>query len=149
MRCARLREEEACERSAVRPHERQDPPAGNTRSGRCYGATQDAGYGRSRFCTLASSAAQGGRDGRSGRHGAKLVIINCDDLGMSNAVNAGVYDALRCGLATSASLMVPCPSARYAAACYPGEDVGVHLTLNAEWDHYRWGPITAAASLTD
>ena len=31
-----------------------------------------------------------------------------------------------------------------AAAAYRGEDVGVHLTLNAELDLYRWGPITQA-----
>jgi hypothetical protein len=45
--------------------------------------------------------------------------------------------------------MVPCPWARGAAADYRGEDVGVHLTLNAEWDLYRWGPITQAPSLLD
>src|SRR5262245_61261339 len=52
-------------------------------------------------------------------------------------------------MATSATLMVPCPWAREAAARYRGEDVGVHLTLNAEWDLYRWGPITHAPSLLD
>jgi hypothetical protein len=45
--------------------------------------------------------------------------------------------------------MVPCPWARDAAARYRGEDVGVHLTLNAEYDLYRWGPITHAPSLLD
>ena len=45
--------------------------------------------------------------------------------------------------------MVPCPWARDAAAMYRGEDVGVHLTLNAEWDTYRWGPITHSPSLLD
>ena len=80
---------------------------------------------------------------------AKLLIINCDDLGSSHAANVGVYDALRDGIATSATLMVPCPWAREAAARYRGEDVGVHLTLNAEYDLYRWGPITHAPSLLD
>lgn len=81
--------------------------------------------------------------------GAKLLILNCDDLGLSHAANVGVYQALREGLATSASLMVPCPWAREAASRYRGEDVGVHLTLNAEYDLYRWGPITHAPSLLD
>jgi predicted glycoside hydrolase/deacetylase ChbG (UPF0249 family) len=80
---------------------------------------------------------------------AKLLIINCDDLGSSHAANVGVYEAVRSGVATSASLMVPCPWAREAAARYRGEDVGVHLTLNAEHDLYRWGPITHAPSLLD
>jgi predicted glycoside hydrolase/deacetylase ChbG (UPF0249 family) len=79
----------------------------------------------------------------------KLVIVNCDDLGATYAANVGVYEALRAGMATSASLMVPCPWARDAAARYRGEDVGVHLTLNAEFDLYRWGPITHAPSLLD
>ena len=81
--------------------------------------------------------------------GAKLLIVNCDDLGSSHAANTGVYEALREGVATSASLMVPCPWAREAAARFRGEDVGVHLTLNAEHDLYRWGPLTYAPSLLD
>jgi predicted glycoside hydrolase/deacetylase ChbG (UPF0249 family) len=80
---------------------------------------------------------------------ARLLIINCDDLGFCHAANVGVYEALHTGLATSASLMVPCPWARGAAASYRGEDVGVHLTVNAEHDLYRWGPITHAPSLLD
>jgi len=79
----------------------------------------------------------------------RLLILNCDDLGFCHAANVGVYEALRHGLATSASLMVPCPWARGAAAAYRGEDVGVHLTVNAEFDLYRWGPITHAPSLLD
>jgi len=80
---------------------------------------------------------------------ARLLIVNCDDLGSCHAANVGVYEALRDGVATSASLMVPCPWARDAAARYRGEDVGVHLTLNAEHDLFRWGPITHAPSLLD
>ncbi len=80
---------------------------------------------------------------------ARLLIVNCDDLGSSRSANVAVYEALRHGLATSATLMVPCPWARDAAAQYRGEDVGVHLTLNSEWETYRWGPITHAPSLLD
>lgn len=80
---------------------------------------------------------------------ARVLIINCDDLGLSQATNAAVYEGLRSGIATSATLMVPCPWSRDAASRYRGEDVGVHLTLNAEHDRYRWGPITHAPSLLD
>lgn len=79
----------------------------------------------------------------------RAVIINCDDLGVSHAVNAGIYESLRKGLASSATIMIPAPWAREAASSYRGEDVGVHLTLNAEHDLYRWGPITRAPSLLD
>jgi predicted glycoside hydrolase/deacetylase ChbG (UPF0249 family) len=75
------------------------------------------------------------------------VIISCDDLGAFHAANVGVYDALRKGVATCASLMVPAPWARHAVMSYAGEDIGVHLTLNSEHQMYRWGPITHAPSL--
>jgi len=79
---------------------------------------------------------------------AKLVIISCDDLGLCHAANIGVYRALREGAATCSSLMVPAPWARHAASMYePGDDIGVHLTLNAEHESYRWGPITHSPSL--
>lgn len=80
---------------------------------------------------------------------AKLLILTSDDLGLCHAANVGVYQSLRNGLASSASLMVPCPWSRSAAAAYRGEDIGVHLTLNAELELYRWGPITQAPSLLD
>ncbi|MGA1509324.1 MAG: ChbG/HpnK family deacetylase, partial [Ilumatobacteraceae bacterium] len=76
-----------------------------------------------------------------------LVIVSCDDLGSCHAANEGVYRALRDGFATCASVMVPAPWARHAALEYSGEDIGVHLTLNAEHPVYRWGPITHSPSL--
>lgn len=78
-----------------------------------------------------------------------LVIITADELGFSYASNEGVRAALDHGAATSAGLMVPAPWSRAAAAAHRGQDVGVTLTLNAEHDLYRWGPITHAPSLLD
>jgi predicted glycoside hydrolase/deacetylase ChbG (UPF0249 family) len=78
---------------------------------------------------------------------ARLVIISCDDLGSCHGATEGVYQAIRSGVATCASIMVPAPWARYAADQYNGEDIGVHLTLNAEHPLYRWGPLTHAPSL--
>ncbi len=80
---------------------------------------------------------------------ARLVIVVCDGLGSSNAANLGIAEAFRTGVATTAGLQVPCPWARGAAAQHHGEDVGVSLTVNAEHDLYRWGPITYAPSLLD
>lgn len=78
---------------------------------------------------------------------ARLVIISCDDLGSCHGATEGVYAAIRNGVATCASIMVPAPWARYAADQYRGEDIGVHLTLNAEHPLYRWGPLTHAPTL--
>jgi predicted glycoside hydrolase/deacetylase ChbG (UPF0249 family) len=80
---------------------------------------------------------------------AKLLILNCADLGFCHASTVGVYDALREGIGTSGSLIVPAPWARESASRFRGEDVGVQLTLNAEHDLYRWAPITHAPSLLD
>ena len=78
---------------------------------------------------------------------AKLVIVNADDLGSCHSANVGVFECLATGTVTSATLMVPCPWAREASSRYRGEDVGVHLTVTAEYELYRWGPITHAPSL--
>ena len=80
-------------------------------------------------------------------HDTKLVIISCDDLGSCHGATVGVYKALREGVATCASIMMPAPWAQFAAAEYKGEDIGVHLTLNAEHPNYRWGPLTHAPTL--
>ncbi len=80
---------------------------------------------------------------------ARVLIVKATDLGLCHAANLGVYQGLRQGNATSSSLMVPAPWSREAASRFRGDDVGVQLTLNAEHDRYRWGPITQAPSLLD
>jgi hypothetical protein len=80
---------------------------------------------------------------------ARLAIVNCDDLGSSHAANVAILRALTQGVATSATLMVPCPWAREAARMAKGHDVGVHLTLTAEYPGYRWRSLTCAPSLHD
>ena len=80
---------------------------------------------------------------------AKLLIVNCDDLGSSASANRAIADVMAKGLATSATLMVPCPWALEGARMAKGGGVGVHLTLTAEYPGYRWRSLTAAASLHD
>lgn len=80
---------------------------------------------------------------------AKLLILSADLLGSTHAATAGGFTALREGVATTATVMMPGPWSRYAADRDEGADVGVHLTLNSQLDCYRWGPLTAAPSLLD
>ena len=78
---------------------------------------------------------------------ARLLIITSDNLGMHHAANVACYESLRQGIATNASLMVPAPWSREAVRGYRGADVGVHLTLNADFSCYRWSSITHAPTL--
>lgn len=80
---------------------------------------------------------------------ARLLIVNCDDVGSSHSANVAAFRAMTYGIATSASLMVPCPWATEAASMFKGLPVGVHLTLTSEHAGYRWRSLTGAASLCD
>jgi predicted glycoside hydrolase/deacetylase ChbG (UPF0249 family) len=79
----------------------------------------------------------------------RLIIVNCDDLGSSHTANLASLEAFERGIATSGTLMIPCPWAREAVELFAGFDVGVHLTLTAEYPTYRWRSLTGAASLHD
>lgn len=77
---------------------------------------------------------------------SKLLIIHADDLAVAHSEDAASFDALDKHAASSASIMIPCPwlteVADYAKA-HPDVDLGLHLTLTAEWQTYRWGPVSA------
>ena len=85
----------------------------------------------------------------------RVLIIHADDIGMSQATLPAIADLFEFGLVSSAAVMVPCPWFPSAAAfCreHPTVDMGVHLTVNCEWETYRWGPIStrdAASGLLD
>ena len=82
--------------------------------------------------------------------GSKVVIFHIDDAGMSHDSNQGVSEALAYGVATSTSVMMPCPwvpeFARYAQE-HPEADAGIHLTLTSEWKDYRWGPVAGKGAV--
>ena len=80
---------------------------------------------------------------------ARLLIVNCDDLGSSHAANLATHRALAQGIATDATLMVPCAWAPEAVRLCRGFPLGVHLTLTSEYEAYRWRGLTRGASLHD
>ncbi len=77
--------------------------------------------------------------------GSKVLILHVDDVGMSFDSNEGAINAITKGVATSCSVMMPCPwvpaFVQYMKQ-HPGIDAGLHLTLTAEWAGYRWGPLS-------
>ena len=86
---------------------------------------------------------------------ARVLILNADDFGMCHDQNEGVMTGLKEGVFTSSTILVTCPwfeEAAEFARNNPGADLGVHLTLTAEWDSYKWGPVSgrrAVPSLVD
>jgi len=81
----------------------------------------------------------------------RLVIIHVDDVGMCHASLQGFIDLWGFGTISSGAMMVPCPwfmAVAEWARQNPGVDLGVHGTVNSEWDGYRWGPVSTQEQAT-
>jgi chitin disaccharide deacetylase len=81
---------------------------------------------------------------------ARVLIVNCDDFGMHDAVNAAVVESIENGIASSCSLMVPCPAAGDAMRLLRGRPhipFGIHLALTRDLPEYRWGPTADKAEV--
>ena len=77
--------------------------------------------------------------------GARLLLVNADDLGMHPAVNRGVIAAIENGIARSCSLMTPCSAAADAMhrlRDHPHIPFGIHLTLVRDTPDDTWSPLS-------
>ncbi len=66
-----------------------------------------------------------------------LLIINADDVGLHKDVTDASITAMKFGLVTSGSVMVPCPDFDRTLKIWkdnPNLDLGIHLTLT--WRRY-------------
>jgi chitin disaccharide deacetylase len=78
---------------------------------------------------------------------SKLLIIHADDMGLSHSTNTACIKAFESKGVTSGSVMMPCPWSPEIVTYvkdHPGMDVGIHLTMTAEWDLYKWGGVSAS-----
>ncbi|MBM7790843.1 polysaccharide deacetylase family protein [Tenggerimyces flavus] len=74
----------------------------------------------------------------------RVLLVNCDDFGMHDAVNRGIIDALENGIASSCSLMTPCPAAADAMTylrARPDVSFGIHFSLIRDSAEYYWEPL--------
>ena len=82
---------------------------------------------------------------------ADKIVLHQDDVGMCHGANSAFLELSRLGSITSGSVMVPCPwfgEAASMASSHEELDLGVHLTLTAEKQFYRWRPISNASKST-
>jgi predicted glycoside hydrolase/deacetylase ChbG (UPF0249 family) len=75
------------------------------------------------------------------------LVTRGDDSGSCNTANVAIWNAYKKGILRNTSIMVPAPAFEEAADMFSGESglcVGLHVTLTAEWDNVRWGPVLGA-----
>lgn len=69
---------------------------------------------------------------------------------MSHSVNMALQRLIETGLPVSVSVMFPTPWYQETVEIlkrHPAVSVGIHLTLNSEWKHYRWGPVSGRSAV--
>ncbi len=77
-------------------------------------------------------------------------LLRCDDMGMCHSLNMALEKVMDSGIPVSTSVMFACPWYQEAVDIlkqHPDVAVGIHLTLNAEWKNYRWGPVAGAEAV--
>ena len=103
-------------------------------------------------CTLTTAQDQKNLAEKLGyEKNAKLLIVHADDIGLAQSVNRASITAFEKGGITSGSIMVPCPWFPDFAEYFkenPDLDVGIHITLTAEWDFYKWGGILPSSEIS-
>jgi chitin disaccharide deacetylase len=76
--------------------------------------------------------------------GTIYLVTKADDLGSNGSANKAFVDAFTHGILKNGVIMMPCKAAVGAASLFKdakGFCMGLHLTMNAEWDRVKWGPV--------
>lgn len=84
------------------------------------------------------------KEGKAVSENRIRLITRGDDCGSNKTANQGIREAVDKGILKNVSVMACCEDIEDAAAIFAGKKevcFGVHTTMNAEWDHVRWGPV--------
>lgn len=76
----------------------------------------------------------------------RVLIVNADDFGMTEAGDEAILRLFQAGRITSSTILAPAKRAESAchSAAERGLAVGVHWTLHAEWEQETWLPSAGA-----
>lgn len=80
----------------------------------------------------------------------RVLILHADDIGCSHASNIAAFESMLQGSLTCASTLVPAPWFMETAKLqqeHPEADIGIHMTLTAEYETYRWRSVSGVPSL--
>ena len=80
--------------------------------------------------------------------GDRVLITHADDVGFSHASNVASFECMLQGSLTCGSTLVPAPWFMETVALqkkHPDADIGIHMTLTAEYERYRWRSLTGGA----
>jgi predicted glycoside hydrolase/deacetylase ChbG (UPF0249 family) len=102
------------------------------------------------LCTSVVACMMVTRPAVGGEEQPAELVIRCDDVGMCHAGNMAVEKLIASGIPFSTSVMIACPWYLEAVEMLKDQEqvsVGIHLTLNSEWQHYKWGPVLGASAV--
>lgn len=80
----------------------------------------------------------------------RYLIVNADDFGLCRETNDAVERLFNEGRITSTTVMTPCGGARDAVCRALNNkkiNMGLHITLNSDYEHDRWGSIAPAGAV--
>lgn len=72
------------------------------------------------------------------------LLVRADDAGSCRTANEAILECVGAGLALNVGVMACAPFFDEAAEMLAGRKevcVGLHATINAEWDAVKWGPV--------
>ena len=81
-----------------------------------------------------------------------FVITRGDDLGSTSSANKAIFEGMTKGNLKNTSIMMTCPHIQEAAEMFASRKefcVGLHATINAEWDTYKWKTVLPQSEVPD